>query len=152
MLGSVEGKPREPPPQGTGNPLTHSKELCAARLLISSQQQISKQWERLNTQLAPDGIIHGCVQARSCSLCMRCCLAGMCWSHFCSRDSWLWLHVLLKLLMIPTWHWPATANKDSPISPTSPSVSKTFLQCFFPIFIIALCYNTATQHIHIQYI
>ena len=104
-----------------------------------------------------DGIIYGCVQAQSCSCCMSHCSAGICLSHFYSRDFRSWMHMFLKLVMGPVdislQCWILSHQPNQPLCFTD-----TFLQCFFLIFILflcflflcilVLCYNDTTQHIH----
>lgn len=93
-----------------------------------------------------DGIIYGCVQAQSCSFCMRRCSAGICWSHFYTRD-------LGSCYSSCCWYPLTSACRGIKLfqEPSQPHCLKDmFFQCLFDCFHFhyTLCYNNTPQHIH----
>lgn len=116
------------------HPLRHCWELCAERLITPSQQQISKQWEHLNRQLALGGIIYGCVQVQPWDLVEPLLPQGL--SVMSARAS------LVTPVTISLQWWIKTLQHSNQLL----SSKDMFLQCF-PLLILILCYNNTTQHI-----
>lgn len=123
------------------HPLRHCWELCAERLITSSQQQISKQWEHLNRQLALDGILHGCVQVQPWGLVEPLLPQGL--SVMSARVS--------QAACDTSSHPPAMVNKTLQHPNQFLYSTDMFLQCFpFLIFIFSmiLCYNNSINSAH----
>lgn len=92
------------------HPLRHCWELFAERLVTSSQQQIPKQWEYLNRQLALDGIFHGCVQVQPWDLVKPLLRRGL-----SVMSAWV-----SQAACGTSYHLPAMVNKDSPTAQPAP--------------------------------